>query len=128
MNKLAYKGYTIEEVDCTTSVTMQCFGHRYTADRNLYEIWRDGEIVKGYGCYPFITSIAGAKEYINEHYTKKIIITETEEVIATIMATRMTLDEAIECTGKMSWNEADEYLEVIINGKSYDYDDLDIVG
>ena len=65
MKKIRYRGYTIEETDCTTEVAMECCGHRYTAIRNLYEIRRDGEIVKAYGRRPVITSIAGAKEYIN---------------------------------------------------------------
>ena len=65
MKKIRYKGYTIEEVDCTTSVTMQCFGRPYKAIKNLYEIRKDGVIVKEYGRRPFITSIADAKYYIN---------------------------------------------------------------
>lgn len=57
----------------------------------------------------------------------KIIEITTGAVIAEIMTNHgMTLDEAINIVGDMRWDEDDMYQAVVINGSTYDYDNLDI--
>ena len=59
----------------------------------------------------------------------KIINIITGETVAEIMTNHsMTLDEAIALVGRSSWDDSDQCLEVLIDGKSYDYDELDIIG
>lgn len=57
----------------------------------------------------------------------KIINTVTGETVAEIMTNHsITLDEAIDLVGRSYWDDSDQCLDVLIDGKSYDYDELDI--
>ena len=87
-----YKHHTITRTNVTTSVLLPLPGGRqYEAVRRVYAI--EGRYGKSAWVRPFITSLAGAREHINDELEHEQLKAEEWEGIACRLSVR--LDEAI---------------------------------